>query len=83
MANEQLEIYFSGDEYNELKGIVRSSYRYVRHKYPPVEGEGYEEWHQFIKDETLLEIAARLTDIATKRQKFNIDLKYGEKSNDR
>ena len=83
MAVKQFELVFLGEEYQQLRGIVRNSYRYVRNKYPPVEGEGYEEWHQFIKDETLLEIAARLTDIATKRQKFNIELNYKDETNDR
>ena len=79
----QLELFFLGDEYNELKGIVGKSYRAVRKKYPKIDGETTADWNQFIKDETLLEIAARLTDIATRRQRMKINLMYEDNDDDR
>ena len=79
---EQLDLSFFGDEYNELKGIVRRSFKKVLLKYPRLEGESMEEHRDFIKDETLLEIASQLQEIATRRQRLEIELKYGS-NNDR
>lgn len=79
---EQFDLSFLGDEYNELKGIVRRSFKKVLKKYPRLEGESMEDHRDFIKDETLLEIADQLKEIATRRQRIEIELKYG-KRNDR
>lgn len=79
---EQFDLSFLGDEYNELKGIVRRSFKKVLKKYPRLDGESMEDHRDFIKDETLLEIADQLKEIATRRQRIEIELKYG-KRNDR
>lgn len=79
---EQFDLSFLGDEYNELKGIVRRSFKKVLKKYPRLDGESMEDHRDFIKDETLLEIADQLKEIATRRQRIEIELKYG-KNNDR
>ena len=74
----QFDLSFLGEEYNELRGIVRRSFKKVLKKYPRLEGESMEDHRDFIKDETLLEIAEQLQDIATRRQRTEIDLKYGK-----
>lgn len=61
-----------------LKNVVKDSFLFVKRKNPrPIEGETFEEYHLFIRDETLLEIAHRLTEIATKRDKHRIHYLYG------
>lgn len=68
---------FYGEEFDEINGLAKRCYKYVRRKYPPVEGESKEEWRNFIISETYLEMAARLEEIATRRQRLEIELKYG------
>ena len=71
---QQLDFVLVGDEYNEIKDIVKRCYLFVRKKYKIVEGESLEDYNSFIRDETLLEIANRLEEIATRRQRLNINL---------
>ena len=78
MSKDQLSFEFYRDEFDELKGLAKRCYRFVRDKYPPVEGEGMDEWKSFIISETMLEMASRLEEIALRRQKTIIDLKYGK-----
>lgn len=74
---EQQVILFEDEEQNNLKSIVKRSYFAVKKRFPaPTKGESVEEYTQFIRDETLLEIAERLKDIALKRQKSSIDVLY-------
>lgn len=48
-----------------LNGIWEKSEGFIKKKYPkPVDGEGYDEYNQFILDETRLEVAYRLRIIA-------------------
>lgn len=64
-----------------LKNVVRDSFFFVKRNNPrPIEGETYEEYRIFIRDETLLEIAHRLTEIATKRDNNRIHYLYGGKN---
>ena len=84
---EQLEfsIFYEMDEYDKrkLKRVVLDSFLFVKRNNPqPVAGETMEDYHLFIRDETLLEIAHRLTILATKRDKARIKYMYG-KGNDR
>lgn len=81
MGMEQLEFYFN--ELPELKTIVKSSYLAVKKKYPkPVEGETFEEYHIFIRDEVLLEIAERLKRLALERQERSISILFKRGSDD-
>lgn len=80
---EQMSFIFQRSDAQELKHIVKESYLEVRHRYPkPVDGESKEEYNLFIRDETLLEIAFRLTDIATRRQRDRINLLYSKDCDD-
>lgn len=82
---EQLEfsLFFelNSDDKKNLKNVVRDSFLFVKRKNPrPVSGETLEEYHIFIRDETLLEIAYRLTKIATKHDNNRIHYLYGGKN---
>lgn len=77
---EQLALYFEGEQYQQLKTVVRDSAKAIKRKYPrPVKDETEEEYRMFLFDETLLEIAARLQKIALTKQKNDIDFLYGGK----
>lgn len=78
ITNKQMSFPFWGDEFNEIKGLAIRCYRFVRKRYPPVEGETKDDWRNFIISETMLEMAARLEEIALRRQKTEIDIKYGK-----
>lgn len=74
---EQLKLDFAYEEYRELRFVVRKSYAAVKKRFPtPVKGETMEEYHDFIIGETLLEVAQRITEIALRRQKKNINSLY-------
>lgn len=82
---EQLEfsLFFelNPNDKKALKNVVRDSFLFVKRKNPrPITGETFEEYHLFIRDETLLEIAHRLTEIATRRDKYRIHYLYGGKN---
>lgn len=74
---EQQVMLFEDEEQSNLKSIVKRSYFAVKKRFPsPTKGESIEEYNDFIRDETLLEIAERLKDIALKRQRKSIDVLY-------
>lgn len=73
---EQMNLYFEGEEFNDIKGIVPRCYRKVRKKYRRVDGESVEDFRNFIIVETYLEVAEELKRIALYRQNLNIDLKF-------
>lgn len=73
---EQMNLYFEGEEFNDIKGIVPRCYRKVRKKYRRVEGESVEDFRNFIIVETLLEVSEELKRIALYRQNLNIELKF-------
>lgn len=74
---EQQSILFEDEERDNLKSIVKRSYFAVKKRFPsPTKGESIEEYNDFIRDETLLEIAERLKNIALKRQRKSIDILY-------
>ena len=74
---EQLSLYFEEEEVYELKNIVKISYLTVKKRLPsPVQGESQDEYKELIRDETLLEIAERLKNIALRRQRKAIDVIY-------
>ena len=74
---EQQVMLFEDEEQSNLKSIVKRSYFAVKKRFPsPTKGESIEEYNDFIRDETLLEIAERLKDIALKRQRKSIDALY-------
>lgn len=74
---EQLSLYFEEEEAYELKNIVKISYLAVKKRLPsPVQGESQDEYKELIRDETLLEIAERLKNIALRRQRKAIDVIY-------
>ena len=73
---EQMSLYFEGEEFNDIQGIVPRCYRKVRKKYRRVDGESVEDFRNFIIVETYLEIAEELKRIALYRQNLNIDLKF-------
>ena len=74
---EQQSILFEDEERDNLKSIVKRSFFAVKKRFPsPTKGESVEEYNDFIRDETLLEIAERLKDIALKRQRKSIDVLY-------
>ena len=73
---EQMSLYFEGQEFEDIKGIVPRCYKKVRRKYSRVDGESVEDFKNFIVTETLLEVAEELKRIALYRQNLNIDLKY-------
>ena len=75
---EQMNLYFEGEEFNDIKGIVPRCYRRVRKKYRRMDGESLEDFQNFIICETYLEIAEELKQIALYRQNLNIELKYGK-----
>lgn len=84
---EQLEfsIFFEMTEYDKrkLKRVVLDSFLFVKKNNPhPIAGETMEDYHLFIRDETLLEIAHRLTNLATKRDKARIKYLYGSRNNE-
>lgn len=74
---EQQTIEFDNEDRDNLRTIVRRSFWAVKKKFPsPSKGESIEEYNDFIRDETLLEIAERLKNIALKRQRKSIDILY-------
>lgn len=74
---EQQVMLFEDEEQSNLKSIVKRSYFAVKKRFPsPTKGESIEEYNDFIRDETLLEIAERLKDIALRRQRKSIDVLY-------
>ena len=74
---EQQAIEFDNEDRDNLRTIVCRSFWAVKKKFPsPSKGESIEEYNDFIRDETLLEIAERLKDIALKRQRKSIDALY-------
>ena len=74
---EQQVMLFEDEEQDNLRSIVKRSYFTVKKRFPsPTKGESIEEYNDFIRDETLLEIAERLKDIALKRQRKSIDVLY-------
>lgn len=75
---EQMSLYFEGQEFEDIKGIVPRCYKKVRRKYSRVNGESVEDFKNFIVTETLLEISEELKCIALYRQNLNIELKYGK-----
>lgn len=78
--SEQFVFDFIKEEELNINNIFLRSFREVRKKYKRVEGESIDEYISFLKDETYLEVAHKLTEIATYRQKINIDLIYGGKN---
>lgn len=75
---EQMRLYFEGEEFKDIRGIVPRCYRKVRHKYTRIDGESVEDFNNTIIVETLLEISEELKRIALYRQNLNIELKYGK-----
>ena len=75
---EQMRLYFEGEEFKDIRGIVPRCYRKVRRKYTRIDGESVEDFNNTIIVETLLEISEELKRIALYRQNLNIELKYGK-----
>lgn len=75
---EQMRLYFEGEEFKDIRGIVPRCYRKVRRKYTRMDGESVEDFNNTIIVETLLEISEELKRIALYRQNLNIELKYGK-----
>lgn len=80
---EQMSLYFEGEEFKNIKGIVPRCYRKVRNKYKRMDGETVEDFKNFIVCETYLEIAEELKRIALYRQNLNINLRYSRDCDDR
>lgn len=83
MEQLELSLFFelNPKDKKALKNVVKDSFLFVKRKNPkPIEGETYEEYHIFIRDETMLEIAHRLTQIATRRDNNRIHYLYGGKN---
>lgn len=75
---EQMRLYFEGEEFKDIRGIVPRCYKKVRRKYTRMDGESVEDFNNTIIVETLLEISEELKRIALYRQNLNIELKYGK-----
>lgn len=80
---EQMSLYFEGEEFKNIKGIVPRCYRKVRSKYKRMDGETVEDFKNFIVCETYLEIAEELKRIALYRQNLNINLRYSRDCDDK
>lgn len=75
---EQLSFGFIEDEERNLHGIFQRTFVEIKSKYKRVDGESVEDFVDFLKKETLLEVAQKLINIANYRDNVNIELKYGK-----
>lgn len=73
---EQMNLYFEGEEFKNIKGIIPRCYKRVRSKYKRIDGESVEDFKNFIVCETLLEVAEELKQIALYRQNIDINFRY-------
>lgn len=77
MDAEQLSFCFLFKDEKNLKNIFSDTFLEVRRKIKKMPNESVEDYIQYLKDETLLEVAHKLVEMATYRDNINIELKYG------
>lgn len=75
---EQLSFLFIAEEDKKLHNIFQRTFIEVKSKFKRVDGETVEDYVDFLKKETLLEVAEKLKEIANYRDNLNIELKYGK-----
>lgn len=76
---EQFCFEFSDEDSKNLRGIFQRTFRETKQKYKRVDGESVEDYIEFLKYETFMEVADKLVKIATYRDNLNIQLKYEER----